>query len=116
MTRKHRTASLANLVRDIRGDSLVEALAALLIAALATTLLVTMVLASTNVASTTRNDLMRSYDAQSAMDQTGIDTLRVRIDTPDGPLDGDIPVVVYTSRDGSYSRYEDAAGEGGGSS
>lgn len=116
MKRKSRIAGLANLIGDIRGDSLVEALAALLIAALATTLLVTMVLASTNVASSTEGDLTRAYEAQSAMDQTGTDTFRVRIDTPDGPLDGDIPVVIYTSEDGSFTRYEDAAGEGGGSS
>lgn len=107
---------MAFLREDIRGDSLVEALAALLVAALATTLLVTMVMASTDIASTTENELARVYDAQSAMNRTGNDTLRVHIEADGGFLDEGIPVSVYASEDGSFTRYENAAGDGGGSS
>ncbi len=100
--------------RDESGDSLVEALAALLIAALGAVLLATMVMASTQVASSTAEAFSDDYDALASLEPvSGSHQVDVRLDAGGVSLDTSIDVSVYASDDQTFFRYESAVPPGG---
>lgn len=90
-------------LRCERGDTLVEALAALLIAVLGATLLATMVTASLSVSTTSQRSLDASYQAERVMPKIGFrDAATVTM----GSVDVAFTVQVYQSEDGTFTRYE----------
>lgn len=93
------------IVDDKRGDTLVEALAAILIAALGATLLATMVMASTSVTASSGTMLQNVYQAENETTWRMTDIQKVKINL--GGKEEDVEVVVYGSKDGSFVRYED---------
>ena len=107
------SAPLKNLrakLASTRGDSMVEALAALLIAVMAATLLATMVMTSTSVASSSKQALRDVYAAESAMAEiyaSGDATVSL------GTISAPIKVKTYQSTDENgnvvFTRYENVS-------
>lgn len=89
-----------------RGDTLVEALAALLIAALGAALLATMVMVSTNVVAQTRSIQAANFDAESqTYDITKTNSSNVAMTISAEDVSQPVAVTVYTSKDGTFVRY-----------
>lgn len=94
-----------------RGDTLVEALAALLIAALGAALLATMVMVSTNVVAQTRSIQAANFDAESqTYAQEGTSLLGSVASISAGGVTQSVPVIVYTSDNGTFARYVEGRG------
>lgn len=104
-------ARLARLWANERGDSMVEALVAILIAALGASLLATMVMASTNVASSSQTTLQNLYKAESDTAVQWVQHAYVNIGF--GDKDESVKVDVYGSSDGEFFRYQHMQGQGG---
>lgn len=104
-------AGLSRLWANERGDSLVEALVAILIAALGASLLATMVMASTNVASSSHASLQNLYKAESEMVPLGIENAYAAIGF--GTKGEPIKVDIYGSIDGEFFRYQHSQSKSG---
>lgn len=88
------------------GDTLVEALAALLIAALGAALLATMVMVSSNVVGQTRTVQQADFNAESQIyDITKTNASNVAMTISAGGVSQPVAVTVYTSEDGTFVRY-----------
>ncbi len=99
--------AVSERLRDDRGDTLVESLAALLIAALGAAALATMVMASTNVVTQTSQTQARAFDAESQVyARSGpSESFGPAVTITAGVASESIGVTVYLSDDGSYARY-----------
>ena len=102
--------ALVRLPGNEDGDTLVEALAAILIAALGATLLATMVMVSTNVTASSRVELQNVYKAEneSVWRMTNIQNVTISF----GGKEEHVEVIAYGSTDGKFCRYEDAGKKG----
>lgn len=102
-------ARLANA----RGDTIVEALMALLIAAMGAAALATMVMAAMNATITTQEMRDNIYQAESTMvssDKT-VATISVAAGEGVGMQDCSVKATLYASPDGTFVRYVDDAVE-----
>lgn len=98
-------------LKDVRGDSLVESLVAILIAALGTAALATMVMAATSSSVQTQTTLERTYAAESAVTDSAASLDSVTIKA--GAAEMSVKVDGYRSDDDLFVRYEDRNGESG---
>lgn len=98
---------LSTLVRrlrsDQRGDSMVEALAAILIASLGTILLATMVMTSVNVASSSQAALSDVYEAEETSSHSSFGNVNIML----GSAETSLRIDAYYSEDGTFVRFED---------
>ncbi|MRX81768.1 hypothetical protein GJG86_04585 [Eggerthella sp. HF-4214] len=91
---------------DQRGDTMVEALAAILIAALGATMLATMVVASVSVASRSERVLNDAYADESGLYGAGtLSKVIVRVPSDTSLSSDDYPIDVTLFTSGEYSCY-----------
>lgn len=96
---------------DVRGDTIAEALVALLIAAMGAAALATMVMAAMNATITTQEMRDNIYQAESTMvgsDKT-VATISVAAGEGVGMQECDVKVTLYSSPDDTFVRYVDDA-------
>ena len=94
---------------SVRGDTLVEALAAILIAALAATLLATMVIASVNVTASSEKALASTYAGESGMLLMPSDrgrTITIELGSAKETVNVDVYRTPATSGNPEFMRYE----------
>lgn len=96
---------LAYKLKEKRGDTLVESLAAILIAALGATLLATMVMASVNAATTSKAALDATYRAENSMvkDNLAFGVINLTVEGKSYP---GIKAITFTDANGVFLRYE----------
>ena len=98
-------------ISNERGDTLVEALAALLIAALGAALLATMVVVSSGIVAQTRTVQQADFDAESqTYAMTGTTLISATASISAGGVNQTVPVTVYTSDNGTFVRYVEGRG------
>lgn len=108
--------ALKRMWRSQEGDTLIETLTAILIAALGATALATMVMASVNMTATTERALHVVYQAESSMreESPGLALGVVTISMPDDGISVSTSVNVYASDNGMFHRYEPQPNANGG--
>lgn len=96
---------VATKLRNVGGDTLVEALSALLIAALGATLLATMIMVSVNVSASSQVALSNLYQEEKSLApvQSAKDTLKIK---KGSDFEVDVGIRVYRSANGEFLRYE----------
>ncbi|MCB7036662.1 hypothetical protein C1876_02415 [Eggerthella sinensis] len=92
---------------DQRGDSMVEALTAILIAVLGATMLATMVMASVSVAARSERALSASYAEETALMTSSANSNSITVTMPNGADKPgsdtqEIKVMYYTSNNYTY--------------
>lgn len=106
---------LRRFFANVRGDTLVEALAALLIAALGAAALATMVMVAVSASTTSKAAIDSSYRSESGLaamsDRTSAGTLSIS----GGGLGNSFSVALDVYVDGGFMRYEPSTGGGGNS-
>ena len=102
-------------LRTVAGDTLVEALAALLIAALGATLLATMVMASVSVSTTSQQALTNLYEEEQSFAPVASTKISLQVRNDDNSIQVDTEIQMYQSPNGNFTRYE-SLNEGGGTS
>lgn len=106
-------ACLRVRLADVRGDTIAEALVALLIAAMGAAALATMVMAAMNAAVSTQEMRDNVYQAESTMvsSEKTVATISVAAGEGVGMQECDVKVTLYASPDGTFVRYVDDAVE-----
>lgn len=99
-------------VSDERGDSLVEALAALLIAALGAAALATMVMVASSVVAQNEQAQANAFAAESQVSALAgtSESFAPTATITAGAASGTSKVIVYLSDDGTYVRYVEQTG------
>ena len=82
---------------DQRGDTMVEALTAILIAVLGATMLATRVIASTSVAARSERALDASYKAETTLNTSAASSANISVRFPSDPAVGDGPIISGSS-------------------
>ncbi len=95
--------------RSQEGDTLVESLAALLIAALGAAALATMVVVASNASIASNNALQASYAAESNMPASGTGNATIKCGSGASAPSATVYITVYrSSSDPAFVRYEPA--------
>lgn len=95
-------------IHNERGDTLIEALAAILIAVLGAVTLSTMVVASVNISASSQAALSQIYQAEQNMKP--INSIRDTVNVTLGNVSKEFSIQLYQSQDGTFIRYENQQG------
>ena len=100
-------ACLRDKLRNQQGDSMVEALTAILIAVLGATMLATMVIAATSVAAKSQQTLSSSYESETTLAKAMGKDAKVIVSVPSSTgATTSVEIDVLLSQSGGYERYE----------
>lgn len=99
-------------LRTVVGDTLVEALAALLIAALGATLLATMVMSSVSVSTASQKALTNLYEEERSFAPVASTKVSLQVKNDDNSFQVDTEIQILQSPNENFTRYE-SLNEGG---